>query len=538
MEFNFEDITRRPWRNRARDEFRFEYETNCILRRSIELSFSEKTQELNFEIDDLEPPELFCDGTEIIAAGGYIKTPIEAEYRLELSSGPKTASVTGDTSPNKWEDIGVHIELGGDSISSVGYSANASLRFKGANNSLEEYQLYGLNVAPVTFQYFCENIQYDEKSAGERFHNSVGSGIYSHQLYYLDHAEPLPLEPSGVSRDEFERGEVVVLRQCSRKGRFLPVEFEKSKSNETKFKISYSTHCNDGCDHGEDAFPMVNKFPVLLDQSTVSVQELPNSLADLIIEEDSTQASIADFSEDKKTTSDLIFNSHFGYQAECRACKKFEVNDEGNPKRTTAQHNEAKNKRIVKEYIAYKELGGSPYDKKFNRNHDQTFRKYIWERFGRKCFKCGKQLSDPDSNNSEMHLDHTRPSAKLYPLDKYATCLCSDCNRNKGERYPSNYYREPKLNDLVEITGINPSALSVEKPNTDVLKSLIENPENLFEDYLNHRVCQKEYSGVLIANKIVSDINDLLEEAELNVRIEDTYQNKTGKDPAKAYRES
>lgn len=538
MEFDFEDITRRSWRNRARAEFRFEYETNCILRRSRKLPVSERTQELNFEIEGLEPPELFDDGTEIIAAGGYVKTPVEAEYQLELSSRLNTASVTGKTSSNKWEDVGVHIELDGDSISSAGYSVSASLRLKGVSKTLEQFQLYGLNVAPVTFQYFRENIQYDDESVGERFRDSVASGIYSHQLYYLDHAEPLPIEPNEISRDDFEQGEVVVLRQCSRKGRFLPIEFELSKSNERNFKISYSTHCNDGCNHGDNTFPMVNKFPVSLDQSTVSIQELPNALADLIVEEDSNQASIADFSGDEKTSPDLIFDSHFGYQAECRACKKFEVNDEGNPKRTTAQHNEAKDKRSVKEYIAYKQLGESPYDQKFNRNHDQTFRHYVWEQFDRKCFNCGKSLSNPNSDNSSMHLDHTRPSAKFYPLDKHATCLCNDCNRDKGERYPSNYYRDPKLDDLVKITGIDPSNLLVEKPNTDVLKSLIENPENLFEDYLNHRVCQKEYSGVLIADKIVSDINDLLEEAEMSVRIEDAYQTKTGNDPEKAYKDN
>jgi len=539
MEFKFEDISRRSWRNRAREGFRFQNDTTCIFRRSRTVPSLIDTNQLTIELGDLYPPELFNNGTKIIATGGYIKTPADAEYSLELSLGDVTESTTGELSPEKWEDIGIHAEPS-EPAPSDGYSATVDLYIDGVEGDIEEFQIYGLNIAPVTFQYFRENIEYEDGvTVKKKFYNSVSSGVFSHQLYYLDHEEPMPLTPSNYSRDDFEQGDVVVLRKCSRRGgRFLPVEYEREKSNDRKFKISYSTHCNDGCDHGDEAFPMVNKFEVLTEQSTVDLDNLPDKLDELVYETDPSQSREGDIVEGEvEDTSEIILDLHFGNQAECRACKKFEVNDEGNPKRTTAQHNEAKDKRSVKEFIAYKELGRSPYDKKFNRNNDQTFRNFIWERFSRRCFNCGKKLSNPDSDGSLMHLDHTLPASKLYPLDKYATCLCNDCNRDKEDRYPVEYYPDrEKREKLSEVTGIDVSRLEIEQPNIMVLKSLVESPENLFEGYLNHDVCKREYNGTLIADKIVSDINDLLEEAKMDVRIEREYRRKTGKNPVEQYR--
>ena len=529
MEFDFEDITRRSWRNRARAEFRFQNDTTCIFRRSRRLQSSTDTNQLTIELGNLNPPELFNNGTKIIATGGYIKTPDVAEYSLELTVENDTVSTTDEMSPEKWEDIGLHVEPS-ELIPSDGYSATVTLNISGVDTAIEEFQIYGLNVAPVTFRYFRENIEYDDgKTVREKFYNSLSRGIFSHQLYYLDHEEPMPLTPTNHPQDDFEQGDVVVLRKCSRKGgRFLPVEYEREKSNDRKYKISFSTHCNDGCDHGDDEFPMVNKFRILTEQSTVPLENLPDELDELVSDKDSDQYLEQDSSE-------LILDLHLGNQAECRACKKFEVNDEGNPKRTPAQHNEANDKRSVKEFIAYKELEKPPYDKKFNRNNDQTFRNYVWERFDRQCFKCGKKLSDPDSDDSLMHLDHTLPASKLYPLDEYATCLCNDCNQEKGNRYPVDYYRDEKMEKLSEVTGIDSSRLKTKKPNTTVLESLVENPEDLFEEYLNHDACNKEYDGTLVADKIVSDINDLLEEAGIDIRIENEYRTKTGNNPAEQY---
>jgi len=63
----------------------------------------------------------------------------------------------------------------------------------------------------------------------------------------------------------------------------------------------------------------------------------------------------------------------------------------------------------------------------------------------------------------------------------------------------------------------------------------VENPENLFEEYLNHDACNKKYNGTLVADKIVSDINDLLEEAGIDIWIENEYRRKTGNNPAEQY---
>jgi hypothetical protein len=56
------------------------------------------------------------------------------------------------------------------------------------------------------------------------------------------------------------------------------------------------------------------------------------------------------------------------------------------------------------------------------------------------------------------------------------------------------------------------------------------------QEYLNHDACNKEYDGTLVADKIVSDINDLFEEAEWDIRIENKYRRKTGNNPVEQYR--
>jgi 5-methylcytosine-specific restriction endonuclease McrA len=81
---------------------------------------------------------------------------------------------------------------------------------------------------------------------------------------------------------------------------------------------------------------------------------------------------------------------------------------------------------------------------RFRQERDEEFDMHIWEKFGKRCFKCGKELQSP----SEMDLDHTMPLAALWPLDEYATCLCSNCNSRKSDHYPVDFYTSDELRAL------------------------------------------------------------------------------------------
>jgi hypothetical protein len=146
----------------------------------------------------------------------------------------------------------------------------------------------------------------------------------------------------------------------------------------------------------------------------------------------------------------LSFHRHAakrtGHQNECRSCKKWRINDSLNDDRTADQLNESslitrERKLFLKEpeiLQAIKDRTGA------------GLKSQVWERFGRKCFYCGKALE-----LHEVQLDHTRPLAYLWPIDEHATCLCAEHNNEKRERFPVDFYSEPQLRELAHITGLS-----------------------------------------------------------------------------------
>lgn len=131
-------------------------------------------------------------------------------------------------------------------------------------------------------------------------------------------------------------------------------------------------------------------------------------------------------------------------QGECRLCKKA-YNDIKNGTRLTDQHREAAQKRRL-----LLDVAGSP----------KIDSRKIRERFGYRCFNCGKDLSKVLSE-TERPLDHTLPVYYLWPLSTdNATLLCHDCNGEKSGKWPSEFYTDTKLRELSIITGIDYELLS------------------------------------------------------------------------------
>jgi hypothetical protein len=83
-----------------------------------------------------------------------------------------------------------------------------------------------------------------------------------------------------------------------------------------------------------------------------------------------------------------------------------------------------------------------------------------------------------------MHLDHTRPLALLWPLDEYATALCSVHNTEKRDRSPSDYYSAIELKRLSKITGLKLKELSDPTPNVAAVHLLIERLDWFFDEFL------------------------------------------------------
>jgi hypothetical protein len=332
MSPNSDDNGRRSWGNEARDDFKFKHRHECVLRKSKKISDIDEKATLDFEVNDIRPPELFDNGKRIVAVGGYIKTDSPVKYEVRLLTNGNEVVAEGNTVSNKWEDIGAHIEIEDNSIPNDGYNVNANLSVESINSELNELQLYGINIEPVTFPYYVKNISYEGRTIGEVFNESVSKAYFPQQLYYLDHSEPLPIKPTDTADNNLEPGSVVVLIRCKREcGRLLPVEYEEEKSGR-RFKISFSAHSRPDsgyCNHDQPW----NKFPVSLDQSTVYPEDVPNGLDELIRKKESEQIELFDIDKKESHSPGFIFNSHFGFQAGCRACRKYEVNDELNSDR-------------------------------------------------------------------------------------------------------------------------------------------------------------------------------------------------------------
>jgi len=166
----------------------------------------------------------------------------------------------------------------------------------------------------------------------------------------------------------------------------------------------------------------------------------------------------------------LSFHKHnakrTNHQNECRSCKTWRINKVLNPLRTPDQLHESsaitrERKLLLREPEILEEI---------KERTGAGLKSLVWERFGRKCFNCGRELE-----LTEVQLDHTRPLAYLWPIDEYATCLCADCNNAKKEKFPVDFYSAEKRDELAAITGIARAELDKKEVNPKELARLLAN---------------------------------------------------------------
>lgn len=140
----------------------------------------------------------------------------------------------------------------------------------------------------------------------------------------------------------------------------------------------------------------------------------------------------------------------------------------------------------------------------------------IWLKFGKKCFNCSTELESP----KDMHLDHTRPLALLWPLDETATCLCGSCNSQKRDRAPSEFYSPEKLVELSKITGLSFSELQSPSPNLNAVKYLIANLDWLFNSFCQRPELQKIRDGKLTSDLLLKALQKTLNKTEVGKKID------------------
>jgi hypothetical protein len=280
---------------------------------------------------------------------------------------------------------------------------------------------------------------------------------------------------------EVEQAAHVHLKSCNRCARFLPINVHNERIH-----LSFSNHCvaphRVPCTHGG--------FGRLRDVKTDEVRQLRH-----------------------------------GFQLECRFCKKFEVNAPHNPQRTAAQMKEDAARRRAFELLLTELYGGSA---SLRYRHDTTreLADDIYGRFEGRCFKCGTPMATP----RDMHLDHTRPLALLWPLDGTATALCATHNSEKRDRSPSEYYDADELARLSAVTGVELGELATPGPNLDALDRLAARLDWFFDEFLLRPELQTVQDGKLPADLLVKALQKAIDRAPAGPRLDllGAYRNRRG----------
>lgn len=253
----------------------------------------------------------------------------------------------------------------------------------------------------------------------------------------------------------------LLVKSCNRCGRYLPINVPAERDH-----LSFTNHCvaahRRPCRHGS--------FGRLRNVDTGEVLQLD-----------------------------------YGFQLECRFCKKFEVNAAHNPQRTSAQMKEDGARRRAFELLLEALYQGTP-QLRYRHQYRSELADDVWNRFGRACFACGTDLPSP----RHMNLDHTRPLAFLWPLDGSATALCKSCNGLKRDRPPHDFYTPVQLDRLSTITGIPLQQLREDRPNEEALDLLLTKLDWLFDDFLTREEMIKERDGKVAGELVVKALQRVL----------------------------
>ena len=461
-------------------------------------------------IVDLVPQ--FTEKIGMAAIGGYIKAEESAKisYAIKVLD-PITESVLTDNAKIKelpqgsWSKFGIHVQfdnlshydtvlLGGTiSLNATHTEVLGKVHFLGIDLDLvTEYESSSVSVN------FGENVKED---FGKKTHLS------SPEVYYWNHEEPFAIEPEVVEGQVVATsvaGDQLVLKACNRCARFLPIDLLDERKH-----LGFGNHCvkRAPCTH--------NAFSSFAIENSADLGQIDPNLQDII--------SVA---------SGLI-QSHYGFQLECKACKKFHVNAPLNPRRNAAQRREDSLRRRAFEVLVRNLLKTDWIFYKSRRlGHSEEFDTHIWNKFGRECFACGKSLP----TEKDMDLDHTLPLAYLWPLDETATCLCGTCNASKSDKFPfefENYRETGKLERLAELTGIDKRRLILRKKeiNMAAVKELRNRIEWFFDDFLSDSNYQKIREGKKASDLIVKSIQKVLDECDTGLNLVQAYQEKTGRFP-------
>ncbi|MBN1459486.1 MAG: hypothetical protein JXA57_08110 [Armatimonadetes bacterium] len=431
----------------------------------------------------VDVPQVFRRLVGYVGWGLYVKPGSECAYSADfcclLDGESQYRKTTGGPLKRRcWNKLGalVEIPVRGASVcvEHLGFTLQLS-----ANDPVS---VFGALLGPLVHDYFVTHDLYDS------FQQKLE--LYVPEILYLDpttQATPYTVE-SGA---EVQGSSAIVCKSCNRCSRFLPIDIDRERNT-----MSFSNHC-------------VSRAPCT--HSGFSRYRIDGGDIRLV---------------SRHVRGGMVV-SRLGHQLECKVCKKFYVNLPLNSKRNTTQHREDSLRRRALEVLVRVLLG---QDWVYHAHRVKTGAEFdvsIWEKFGRKCFNCGKTLRTP----RQMHLDHTLPLAYLWPLDSTATCLCRTCNSSKHDSFPVDFYSSPQLRNLSRLTRLPLSKLRSRAVNTKAVERLRHRIVWFFDEFLAAPDYQKVRNGKKAADLVLHAIQNVLGAADPHADLVALYHKKTGRTP-------
>jgi hypothetical protein len=486
---NFPDNFRSPRRRTTRQRSGHNVSgqgtgSTCKIEQSIFLKPTNGIIEITAKLNQATVPALFLRKIGIFGAGIYVRPEASCKCAGQLSWQIDGKETSYDFSPQQfdasgWQRAGglIEIAIPDRPIVLKNLSLKISLETSGP------VSVYGAIIDALTYEPMMEEDIY------EAFNTKTS--LYIPEILYLDPTEDA-LQIGVTTGKAAGTGRPIVCKSCNRCSRFLPIDVENDRNT-----LSYSNHCVSRAPCSHSAF------------STYRVVS-------------GSTAGIEKFVVDGHVTS------RHGHQLECKPCKKFVVNLPLNPLRNSTQHREDGLRRRALEILIGDLLGSDWIYHEHRLATGKEFDVHIWDKFGRKCFKCQVDLETPNA----MHLDHTLPLAYLWPLDNTATCLCPTCNSSKHDRFPIDFYNEEELSRLAKITGIALATLKTKPINQDAVKKLFQRIVWFFDEFLAEHDYQKIRENKKAADLIVHALHNVLRHSGYNDDLVKLYRSQTGKNPS------
>jgi len=462
--------------------------SECKIRKSGRLTINDKEFSVTFIKKDQVIGPLFENEKGLICFGIYIKPRVNVEVAMTLKYCiEKTLECETRTQTlvqNQWNKTGALAEV--KIIKSTKISFIECKLIIKSDSKIGDLDIFGINLGIIDNKYFVEN------AVDDIFFEKINIYIPEISYHQYDQIQHVESDPSL----KFTSGDPIIIKSCNRCSRFLPIDVLNERNT-----LSYSNHCvkKAPCTH--------NAFSRYVIKET-DYESLPQAFSQLL--------------EDDR------IKLYHGYQLECKSCKKFFVNAPLNPLRNSTQHREDSLRRRAIEVLVDTLLDREWIYHKFRLEQQREFDKHIWEKFGKKCFKCNLILKD----EHEMDLDHTMPLASFWPLDEGATCLCKKCNSLKSDKFPIEFYSTEELKKLSSMSALPLEVLSKKSVNVKVIKKLIERIDWFFDDFLSNKDYQKIREGKrasdLIFKAILKQIRTFYDP---NIDLVELYKKKTGKIP-------